>query len=205
MAPAASPRHHPPPETNLADPVGPLMFQRLLSMRDPAFDPDGATPSRIAMAHVLPSCTGTHSASVTFILTWLNPAPCMAPVYTSDPALPRRPQDSVPTCPLRLWPDETFTHKSSAAFPNALRQAGGDSGLELRRHEHSGVGGKVGYRRCGCRQRSTAWRIVLRPERRYQALRLRRTAARLRGLTAALRPRVWHPCLRRRSGSLEMG
>ena len=42
--------------------------------------------------------------------------------------------------------------------------------------------------------RSTAWRIVLRPERRYQALRLRRTAARLRGLTAALQPRVWHPC-----------
>ena len=42
--------------------------------------------------------------------------------------------------------------------------------------------------------RSTAWRIVLRPERRYQALRLRRTAARLRGLTAALRPSFWHPC-----------
>src|SRR6266481_7876292 len=37
-------------------------------------------------------------------------------------------------------------------------------------------------------------RIVLRPERRYQALRLRRTAARLRGLTAALRPSFWHPC-----------
>src|SRR5437868_10116702 len=42
--------------------------------------------------------------------------------------------------------------------------------------------------------RSTAWRIVLRPERRYQALRLRRTAARLRGLTAALQPSFWHPC-----------
>jgi len=42
--------------------------------------------------------------------------------------------------------------------------------------------------------RSTAWRIVLRPERRYQALRLRRTAARLRGLTAAHRPSFWHPC-----------
>src|SRR6266513_5158455 len=42
--------------------------------------------------------------------------------------------------------------------------------------------------------RSTAWRIVLRPECRYQALRLWRTAARLRGLTAALRPSFWHPC-----------
>src|SRR5207248_10036291 len=49
--------------------------------------------------------------------------------------------------------------------------------------------------RCGGREpRSTAWRIVLRPQRRYQALRLRRTAARLRGLTAALRPSFWHPC-----------
>jgi hypothetical protein len=32
----------PPPETNPADPVGPLMFQRMLSMHDPAFDPGGA-------------------------------------------------------------------------------------------------------------------------------------------------------------------
>src|SRR5262249_14875889 len=59
--------------------------------------------------------------------------------------------------------------------------------------------------RCGWVQRSTGWRIVLRPPRRYQALRLWRTAARLRGLTPALRPSVWHPCLRRRSGSLEAG
>src|SRR5206468_4232004 len=61
----------------------------------------------------------------------------------SDPALPRRPQDSVPACPLRLWPDETFTHKSSAAFPNALRQAGGNSELEaeaprVQRHRWKG-------------------------------------------------------------------
>ena len=53
--------------------------------------------------------------------------------------------------------------------------------------------------------RSTAWLIVLRPERPYQALRLRRTAARLRGLTAALRPSGWHSCLRRHSGSLVEG
>src|ERR1700720_915169 len=42
--------------------------------------------------------------------------------------------------------------------------------------------------------RSAAGGIVLRPESRYQALRLWRTAARLRGLTAALRPSFWHPC-----------
>ena len=89
-------------------------------MRDAAFDPDGATPSRIAMAHVLPSCTRTHSASVIFHISGLNPAPCMAPVYTSNPALPRRPQDSVPACPLRLWPDETFTHRHSSAWHDEL-------------------------------------------------------------------------------------
>jgi hypothetical protein len=33
-----------------------------------------------------------------------------------------------------------------------------------------------------------------RPEGRYQALRLWRTAARLRRLTAALRPSVGHSC-----------
>jgi hypothetical protein len=44
----------------------------------------------------------------------------MAPVYTSDPALPRRPQDSVPACPLRLWPDETFTHRHSSAWHDVL-------------------------------------------------------------------------------------
>ena len=30
LAIPAEPRHHPPPETNLADPVGPLMFRRTL-------------------------------------------------------------------------------------------------------------------------------------------------------------------------------
>jgi hypothetical protein len=110
------PRRHPPLETNPADPVGPLMFRRLPSMRDAAYDPDEATPSRIATAHMLPSCTGTHSAFAIFSLSRLNPAPHMAPVYTSDAASPRRPQDSVPTCPLRLWPDETFTHKHPSAF-----------------------------------------------------------------------------------------
>jgi hypothetical protein len=51
----AKPRHHPPPETNPADPVGSLMFRRMLFMRDAAFDPGEASSSRIAMTHVLPS------------------------------------------------------------------------------------------------------------------------------------------------------
>jgi hypothetical protein len=91
-------------------------------MRDAAYDPDEATPSRIATAHMLPSCTGTHSAFAIFSLSRLNPEPHMAPVYTSDAASPRRPQDSVPTCPLRLWPDETFTHKHPSAFMTYSRR-----------------------------------------------------------------------------------
>ena len=88
MAATASPRLHPPPETNLADPVGPLMFRRMLFMRDPAIDPGEATPSRVAMAHVLPSRVGNLSAFAIFHLSRLIPAPRMTPVYASNPTLP---------------------------------------------------------------------------------------------------------------------
>ena len=46
----------------------------------------------------MPSCSRTHSAAI-FIISGLNPAPCMAPVYTSDPALRRRPQELGPDLP----------------------------------------------------------------------------------------------------------
>jgi hypothetical protein len=76
-----------------------------------------------------------------------------------------------------------------------VRQAGGDSRLKLRRHGCDGAGVESHLRSVHSKgARSTARRIMLRPERRYQALRLRRTAVRLRGLTAALRPSVGHPC-----------
>jgi hypothetical protein len=71
MAPAV-PCHHPPPETNPADPVGPLRFQRWPSMHDVAHDPGGATPSRLAMAHMLPSLDATSSASANLNLSRLN-------------------------------------------------------------------------------------------------------------------------------------
>jgi hypothetical protein len=106
------------------DPAGPLMFRRLPSMRETAFDPGGATSSRISMPHVLPSRKGTLSASAIFHISRLNPAPHMPPVYTSDPALPRRPQDPVPARPLRLWPDWTFTNKQSSAWHDVLPPRG---------------------------------------------------------------------------------
>ena len=77
-----------------------------------------------------------------------------------------------------------------------VRQAGGDSRLKEaeapRVQRRWWKANRRSMRWQGAR--STAWRIVLRPQRRYQALRLWRTAARLRGLTAALRPSFWHPC-----------
>jgi hypothetical protein len=100
------------------------MFRPTLFMRGPAIDPGGATPSRIAMAHVLPSRLGTLSASAIFHLSRLIPAPRMTPVYASNLTLPRHPQDSVPTRPLRLWPNETFTHRHSSAFHDALPGSG---------------------------------------------------------------------------------
>jgi len=44
-------------------------------------------------------------------------APHTTPVYASDLPLPERPQDSVPVCPLRLWPDGTSTRKLSSVSP----------------------------------------------------------------------------------------
>ena len=43
-------------------------------------------------------------------------------VLYDEPASRVNPQDSVPACPQRFWPGKTFTHKSSSASPNALRQ-----------------------------------------------------------------------------------
>jgi hypothetical protein len=41
-------------------------------MHDAAHDPGGATPSRLAMAHMLPSLDATGSASATLNLSGLN-------------------------------------------------------------------------------------------------------------------------------------
>src|SRR5450755_1913309 len=70
--------------------------------RELALDPGGATPSRIATAHMLPSLHNTNSASATFSISWLDPSPHAISVYASDHALPHRLQDSIPACPLRL-------------------------------------------------------------------------------------------------------
>ncbi len=73
-----------------------------------------------SVINILPSLTGTSSASATFYLSRLHSTPHMIPVYASDISLPKCPQDSVPVCPLRLLPDRTRTCKLLLSFTNAL-------------------------------------------------------------------------------------
>jgi|SRR6516164_5587671 hypothetical protein len=52
-----------------------LRFRRVPFGCDGAFDPGGATASRIAMPPMLPSTVPTVSASATLPISWLNPPP----------------------------------------------------------------------------------------------------------------------------------
>ena len=93
------PLHGAPIVDRSMDPIGPPGSRRLPFMRDAAFHPGGVSPSRLSMVDLLPSVTGTNSASATFEPSrLLLPAPHMTPVYASDSALPQRLQDSVPAC-----------------------------------------------------------------------------------------------------------
>src|SRR5215472_12857307 len=71
-------------------------------------------------------------------------------------------------------------------FAGHARQAGGDSTLKLRRHGYGGLGAKssVAVRCKGAR--STASRIVLRPQYHYQALRLKAHRCAAAGLDSGI-------------------
>src|SRR5215472_1895400 len=73
-----------------------LTFRRVPFGRDVAFAPGGATASRIAMPHILPSTVPSVSASATFFLSWLNPTPHPIAVYASHPPSPTTAQHSLP-------------------------------------------------------------------------------------------------------------
>src|SRR5580692_13095332 len=74
----------------------PLRFRRVPFGRDVAFDPGGATASRIAMPHMLPSTVPSVSASAKLLLSWLNPPPHPITVYASHPPSPPTAQHSLP-------------------------------------------------------------------------------------------------------------
>src|ERR1700726_1182288 len=97
----------------------PLRFRRVPFGRDGTFDPGGATASRIAMPHILPSTVPSVSASATFFLSWLNPPPHPIIVYASHPPSPTTAQPSLPGGALPPYRGRAFTGRIASASPDA--------------------------------------------------------------------------------------
>ena len=83
------------------------------------FDPGGATASRIAMPHMLPSTVPSVSASAKFFLSWLNPPPHPITVYASHPPSPTTAQHSLPGGALPPYRGRSFTGRIASASPDA--------------------------------------------------------------------------------------
>ena len=84
-----------------------------------AFDPGGATASRIAMPHMLPSTVPSVSASAKFFLPWLNPTPHPITVSASHPPSPTTAQHSLPGGALPPYRGRSFTGRNAPASPDA--------------------------------------------------------------------------------------
>ena len=97
----------------------PLRFRRAPFGRDGTFDPGGATASRIAMPHMLPSTVPSVSASAKFFLSWLNPPPHPITVYASHPPSPTTAQHSLPGSALPPYRGRSFTGRIASASPDA--------------------------------------------------------------------------------------
>src|SRR6516162_5415796 len=97
----------------------PLRFRRAPFGRDVVFDPGGATASRIAMPHMLPSTVPSVSASAKFFLSWLNPTPHPITVYASHPPSPTTAQHSLPGGALPPYRGRSFTGRIASASPDA--------------------------------------------------------------------------------------
>jgi len=96
-----------------------LRFRRVPFGRDVAFDPGGATASRVAMPHILPSTVPSVSASATLFLSWLNPPPHPITVYASHPPSPTTAQHSLPGGALLPYRGRSFTGRNASASPDA--------------------------------------------------------------------------------------
>src|SRR6202047_5038557 len=97
----------------------PLRFRRAPFGRDVAFDPGGATASRIAMPHMLPSTVPSVSASAKLLLSWLNPPPHPITVYASHPPSPTTAQHSLPGGALPPYRGRSFTGWNASGLPDA--------------------------------------------------------------------------------------
>src|ERR1700738_961027 len=108
-----------PPLCSLWPDMRPLRFRRVPFGRDGTFDPGGATASRIAMPHILPSTVPSVSASATFFLSWLNPPPHPITVYASHAPSPTTAQHSLPGGALPPYRGRSFTGWNASASPDA--------------------------------------------------------------------------------------
>src|SRR6476660_2529847 len=97
----------------------PLRVRRAPFGRDVAFDPGGATASRIAMPRMLPSTVPSVSASARLLLSWLNPPPHPITVYASHPPSPTTAQHSLPGGALPPYRGRSFTGRIASASPDA--------------------------------------------------------------------------------------
>src|ERR1700720_3629509 len=100
----------------------PLRFRRAPFGRDVAFDPGGATASRIAMPHMLPSTVPSVSASAKLLLSWLNLPPHPITVYASHPPSPTTAQHSLPGGALPPYRGRSFTGRIASASPDAPKR-----------------------------------------------------------------------------------
>src|SRR5438132_9784788 len=97
----------------------PLRFRRVPFGRDGAFDPGGATASRIAMPHMLPSTGSERLGSAMLPLSWLNLPPHPITVYASHPPSPTTTQHSLPGGALPPYRSRSFTGRTASASPDA--------------------------------------------------------------------------------------
>src|ERR1700738_1909218 len=108
-----------PPLCSLWPDMRPLRFRRVPFGRDGTFDPGGATASRIAMPHILPSTVPSVSASATFFLSWRTPPPHPSAVYAPHPPSPTTAQHSLPGGALPPYRGRSFTGWNASASPDA--------------------------------------------------------------------------------------
>ena len=118
----------------------PLRFRRVPFGRDVAFDPGGATASRIAMPHMLPSTVPSVSASAKLLLSWLNPPPHPITVYASHPPSPTTAQHSLPGGALPPYRGRSFTGRIASASPDAPELEVRTQSPPAASHQRTGLG-----------------------------------------------------------------
>src|SRR5262245_64547469 len=110
----------PPAARTPRDPVGSPVFRRRPFVREAVLDPGGARSSCVAMISMLPSLTGTNSASATIYLSRLTCRSPHDPCLRFGPRVAATPARLGPGLLARLWPGRTLTCKWSPALHSAL-------------------------------------------------------------------------------------